>query len=114
MAGARIVPDKPFPPPVQIEPAEDEAAWVTAFLSRQRQVHGILDRSEWVPIGLPHDGAHFLGESPGDCAATLQMLVGAGYNVPGHVIADLREEQAELDSSAASDRLATTPYARRA
>lgn len=99
VASTRIEPIAEFPAPVDFEPREDEAAWARAVIDRQRKIHAILDASPATPIGLPHDGSHFLDASPGDCAGTLSMLAGAGYRVPDDVIEDLRAEQSDMDAT---------------
>lgn len=44
------------------------------------------------PIGLPHDGATFIDETPGECASRLESLRALGYRVPQRVIDALRSE----------------------
>lgn len=44
-------------------------------------------------IGLPHDGARFNDDTPGECAETLLMLRACGYIVPQHAIDALRAEE---------------------
>lgn len=51
-----------------------------------------LESTDLIDIGLPHDGATFYDQTPGDCARTLGDLLGMGYKVPQSVINDLLEE----------------------
>lgn len=57
-------------------------------------------RSEWMkrkairePIGGSYDGQSFYCDTKEECIATLEMLVGAGYNLPEYVIESILEEE---------------------
>lgn len=73
---------------------ESEAEWVAASKAR----HKFLDTCERAPIGLKHDGATFMDDTPGECADRLESLSAMGYNVPQYAIDALREEQQDLDN----------------
>ena len=45
------------------------------------------------PVGLPYDGKSFYCDTKEECIATLEMLVGAGYNLPEYVIESILEEE---------------------
>lgn len=83
----------PLPPPV--DPSDIEAS-----LARHVAVSEMLADAEFQPIGLPLDGESYYEASPGDAADRLTQLAEAGYRFPQGIIAELREEQADLDASA--------------
>ncbi len=56
------------------------AGWVTHVAYR----HHVTE-----PIGLAHDGAMFIDDTPGECVARLESLRDIGYHVPQHAIDDL-------------------------
>lgn len=85
VAGRKRVLSEPLPPPPDISDAE-------AWLRRHALVRQIIDRSELVDIGLPHDGTTFDDPSPAAMIETLLMLRAEGYRVPEYAIEALREE----------------------
>ena len=94
VASTRIVFADPVPPVIpRLRRASNQE--IRAWIKRQQAVLRIIERSERVPIGLPHDGATFVDGSPGECADRLEELKALGYNVPDYAIAALREEAAE-------------------
>lgn len=78
---------EPLPP--VIEWSEDNHE---AFCERDTRVMEMVDKAELVPIGLPHDGAFFNDETPGECAERLKELKAMGYLVPQYAIDALLEE----------------------
>lgn len=82
-----------YPPPFDFSTDESFALSIEA-------------RREWsekndqhVAIGLSEDGASFNHDSPGECADNLRRLKALGYNIPDDVIAELEEEQREMDAA---------------
>ena len=65
------------------------------FIEAHRAQMAWAESAELVPIGLPHDGASFAESGPAECADRLEALRAAGYHVPEHAIAELREEARE-------------------
>lgn len=86
VAGRRLVPAEPMPPPLSD---------VAEYVARQQKVREIVARSESVAIGLPHDDEMFYDPTPVACADRLEELRAIGYNVPQYAIDALRAEAAE-------------------
>lgn len=80
-----------LPPPVPLTPDMADA-----WLARHQVVMGLVADAAVAPIGLSHDGAHFLDRTPGACAARLRGLTTAGYRVPEGVVEALDGEQRDL------------------
>lgn len=74
------------------------------FSSDESIARSIEAQNEWreknnsrAAIGLPEDGMSFNHDSPGACADNLRRLKAMGYDIPDDVIAELEEEQREMD-----------------
>jgi hypothetical protein len=89
VAGNRIVFCEPLPPPVEFKQGDFDA-----WLARDRAVMDIIERSERVAIGLPHDGESFDEPDAEAAANRLEYLKNLGYSVPQFAIDALREEAA--------------------
>lgn len=48
--------------------------------------------AEWAPIGLAHDGEHYLDSSLGEMIARIQSLAELGYHVPVGLVESLQDE----------------------
>lgn len=97
VARVRTAFTEPLPPKVEIPPKSDpgwEAA-VEAWYTRHQKVLDMVSEADDVEIGLPHDGASFVDDTPGGCADRLEQLRALGYNVPQRAIDRLRWEQAQ-------------------
>lgn len=90
VAGNRVVFTEPLP---EVVPLEKEN--LNAFMVRHQKVMAMVDASERIPIGLPHDGKEFFEGSAAACADRLESLMGIGYRVPQCAIDALREEAEE-------------------
>ena len=88
VAGMRYDFKEPLPGSVDFS---DPDAW----FKRYQEVNAIIDKSERVQIGLPHDGETFIDETPGDAAKRLLWLRGVGYTVPQYAIDELEREERE-------------------
>lgn len=88
----------PLPPALPV-PEEITESWAALWVERQRAVSQLVDQATTEPIGLPHDGATLIAETPGEAAQLLRELVAEGYQVPGGVTEVLDHEQAELDAA---------------
>ena len=87
VAARRRVFNEPLPP--EIEVSSDT---IDAWLARHRSVMAMCERSEMVPIGLPHDGETFEHATASECAEHMAYLLELGYRVPQDVIRILQEE----------------------
>lgn len=96
VASSRYQPDVPLPPAV---PLSEET--LDEWLSRFAAVSRIIDQSPRVPIGLPHDGAHFVLTSARECLERLLELRAIGYHVPQRAL-ELLERDAAVESAATS------------
>lgn len=87
VAGNKIVFTEPLPPHVDL--TEDPEAWV----ARYRKVHEMIEASERVPLGLPHDGDCFHLDTAAEAADKVEELVALGYRCPEDVAPALRSEE---------------------
>lgn len=98
VAARRPVYTEPLPPQVEL-PGKDDPGWeaaIEAWVKRHAEVMAAVDEAQHAEIGLPHDGASFVDDTPGECADRLESLRAIGYNVPQYAIDRLRREQAEI------------------
>lgn len=91
VAGNRYAVTEPLPEPIEL-PHLFTNEQFKAWWDRGSEVARIIDASELVAIGLPHDGERFNDPTPGAAADTLTMLRDAGYHVPQYAIDQLRKE----------------------
>jgi hypothetical protein len=101
VAGRRRV--GPLPPEADwdlIKPGHSEAD-MAEFMRQYRANMDAVSAAESVDIALHHAGETFSLPDPGECADKVEELVSLGYICPDYVVADLREEQAEMDKAAA-------------
>lgn len=87
VAARRRVFAEPLPPKIEVS-----SDTIDAWLGRHRIVMAMCERSELVPIGLPHDGETFEHATALECAEHLECLLDLGYRVPRYAIDTLREE----------------------
>ena len=89
VAGMKRVIKEPLPPPVDMN--KDIQAWC----ERDDKVMKIVQASELVPVGLPHDGADFYGLDLPKFLETMLMLRKEGYRFPDYALDEIRAEIAE-------------------
>lgn len=87
VANLRPVFRDPLPEPIEWDPDNVEP-WFMRYFAVMKMV----ENAERVPIGGPYDSQTFSDPTPGACADRLEMLRGAGYNVPQYAIDELRAE----------------------
>jgi hypothetical protein len=88
VAGRRHVLKGKLPPPVSMDDMK-------AFFKREKKLMALLDKADYVKIGLPCDGETFNDGTAEECADRLEGLREMGYNVPQYAIDALREEAKE-------------------
>jgi len=79
------------PLPQWVSPLDDPLG----FFERHHVVARILDESDLVPIGGPHDGQTFIAGDGHDAAEIVAMLAGQGYQMPAGVVEALRRDALE-------------------
>lgn len=87
VAGKRRVFADALPPPIPFDKEH-----LNEWLERHHKVNDMLDRSELVAIGLPHDGESFNDPDAASAADRLESLRTIGYSVPQYAIDALRED----------------------
>jgi hypothetical protein len=85
VAGRRHVLKGKLPPPVSMDD-------IHAYFKREKKLMALLDKADFVNIGLPCDGESFNDETASECAERLESLRDMGYHVPQYAIDALREE----------------------
>ena len=67
--------------------------------ARNKAYWAAIETAESTDLPAPSTGNYFNTETPGEMADKLITLRGEGFNVPSNAIAELREDQSELDAS---------------